>query len=432
MNILVVGNGGREHALAWRLARSPQAQRVYVAPGNAGTALEPNIENLNVGAEDIDALRDSARRLDIGLTVVGPEAALAEGIVDAFTQAGLPCLGPGRLAAELEASKAFAKDFLTRHDIPTARAQTFTDLEAARAYIVDHGAPLVVKADGLAAGKGVTVAMTLDEALLAAEDMLGGAFGQASARIVVEDYLVGEEASFIALVDGETVVPLASSQDHKARDADDQGPNTGGMGAYSPAPVLTDAVHAQVLERIIHPTVRGLVAEGRGYSGFLYAGLMIDGNGDAQVLEFNVRLGDPETQPIMMRLASDPVELFGAALNGTLAQHTVRWDPRPCVGVVLAAGGYPHAYDRGHVIHGLDAAATQPGKVFHAGTAFNQADQVVTAGGRVLCACALGEDILAAQKAAYDLAGLIHWSGHFMRPDIAHRAVRALVEGSSS
>lgn len=429
MNILVVGNGGREHALAWRLARSPQADHVYVAPGNAGTALEPGIDNVNIGAEDVDGLRDCARQLDIGLTVVGPEAALAEGIVDAFNAAGLACLGPGRQAAELESSKAFAKDFLSRHAIPTAAAQTFSDLDAARAYILAHGAPVVVKADGLAAGKGVSVAMTLDEALLAAEQMLGGAFGEAGARIVIEDFLVGEEASFIALVDGETVVPLASSQDHKARDADDQGPNTGGMGAYSPAPVLSEAVHARVLERIIKPTLRGLVAEGRGYSGFLYAGLMIDEQGEANVLEFNVRLGDPETQPIMLRLASDPVALLCAALDGTLAEQSVEWDPRPSVGVVLAAGGYPGAYDRGHVIHGLDAAAAQPGKVFHAGSALNADGEVVTAGGRVLCACALGDDILSAQQAAYDLAACIHWPGHFMRPDIAHRAVRAQLAG---
>ena len=427
MNILVVGNGGREHALAWRLARSPRAANVYVAPGNAGTACEPGVHNVNVGAEDIDGLRDVARQLDVDLTVVGPEAPLAAGIVDAFEAAGLACLGPHRAAAELEASKAFAKDFFARHAIPSADYQSFDDLDAARAYIHDRGAPLVIKADGLAAGKGVTIAHTLDDALIAAEDMLGGAFGAASERIVVEDFLTGEEASFIALVDGETVLPLASSQDHKARDAGDQGPNTGGMGAYSPAPVVTDAVHERILEAVIRPTVRGLVAEGRGFKGFLYAGLMIDADGEPRVLEFNVRLGDPETQPILMRLQSDPVDLFEATVGGRLAGQTVDWDPRPCLGVVLAAGGYPGQYERGHVIHGLPAAEQPDAKVFHAGTVLDDEGHVLTAGGRVLCACALGDDIIAAQKAAYDLADGISWEGRFMRPDIGYRAVQALL-----
>ncbi len=427
MKILVVGNGGREHALAWRLARSPRTSHVYVAPGNAGTALESGVSNVNVGAEDIDGLCDIARKREVEMTIVGPEAPLAAGIVDAFTAAGLACLGPGKAGAELEASKAFAKDFFARHNIPSAAYRTFDDLDAASAYIHERGAPLVIKADGLAAGKGVTVAHTLDEALLAAEEMLGGAFGEASARIVVEDFLQGEEASFIALVDGETVLPLATSQDHKARDAGDQGPNTGGMGAYSPAPVVTDAVHSRILETVIRPTLRGLVAEGRGYKGFLYAGLMIDAAGEAKVLEFNVRLGDPETQPILMRLASDPVDLFEATLAGRLGQTQVDWDVRPCLGVVLAAGGYPGAYDRGHVIEGLPEQDLADAKIFHAGTALDDEGRVITAGGRVLCACALGGDILAAQKAAYDLAAQVHWEGVFMRSDIGHRAVRALL-----
>jgi len=432
MNILVVGNGGREHALAWRLAQSPRSQQVYVAPGNPGTAAEPGVSNLAVSADDIPALIEQARALAVEMTVIGPEAPLAAGIVDAFEQAGLACLGPGQAAAELEASKAFAKGFFARHGIPSAAYQTFEQLEPALAYIRERGAPLVIKADGLAAGKGVTIAHDIDTALEAATSMLQGAFGAASERIVVEDFLTGEEASFIALVDGETVLPLASSQDHKARDAGDQGPNTGGMGAYSPAPVVTDAVHARILESVIRPTVRGLVAEGRGYRGFLYAGLMIDEQGEPRVLEFNVRLGDPETQPILMRLASDPVTLFEAALNGRLAAETVEWDPRPCLGVVLAAAGYPGAYSRGDVIAGLADADGDDRKVFHAGTATNAHGEIVTAGGRVLSACALGDDILAAQKAAYDLAQGVHWPGRFMRADIGFRAVNAQLQAEQS
>ncbi|KAF0286611.1 phosphoribosylamine--glycine ligase [Spiribacter sp. SSL99] len=432
MNILVVGNGGREHALAWRLAQSPRCGHVYVAPGNPGTAREPGVSNLAVGADDIPALVEQARERAVEMTVIGPEAPLAAGIVDAFEQAGLACLGPGQAAAELEASKAFAKAFFARHGIPSAAYATFEQLEPALAYIRERGAPLVIKADGLAAGKGVTIAHDIDTAVEAATSMLGGAFGAASERIVVEDFLTGEEASFIALVDGETVLPLASSQDHKARDAGDEGPNTGGMGAYSPAPVVTDAVHARILESVIRPTVRGLVAEGRGYRGFLYAGLMIDARGEPRVLEFNVRLGDPETQPILMRLASDPVTLFEAALNGRLDAGAVQWDPRPCLGVVLAAAGYPGAYAKGDVIEGLGDADGDGRKVFHAGTATNARDEVVTAGGRVVCACALGDDILAAQQAAYDLAETVHWPGRFMRADIGFRAVNAQLQAESS
>lgn len=431
MRILVIGGGGREHAMAWRLARSPRVERVYVAPGNAGTGGEPGVENVAVSATDVAGLRDLAQRLDVAMTVVGPEAPLAAGVVDAFEAAGLRCFGPRQAAAELEASKAFAKAFLERHDIPTAAYRSFDALEPARAWIRERGAPLVIKADGLASGKGVTVAQTLDEALEAAEAMLGGAFGAASERIVVEDFLVGEEASFIAMVDGESVLPLASSQDHKARDAGDQGPNTGGMGAYSPAPVVTEALHKRIMDTVIRPTVAGLSAEGRGFRGFLYAGLMIGADGVPRVLEFNVRLGDPETQPILMRLRTDLVDLLEAAFDGELATADVEWDPRPCLGVVLAAEGYPGDYRRGDVISGLSGEPGADRQVFHAGTALNDAGEVVTAGGRVLCACALGRDTAAAQAAAYDLAHSIEWPGRFVRSDIGHRAVAAELEGES-
>lgn len=431
MKVMVVGNGGREHALAWRMAASPQVSEVYVAPGNAGTAHEPGVRNLPIAATDIEGLRAATVELGVALTVVGPEAPLAAGIVDTFQAAGLACLGPHQAAAELEASKAFAKDFLARHQIPTAEYQTFDALAPALEYINQKGAPLVVKADGLAAGKGVTVAMTVDEALAATEAMFAGAFGQAGARVVVEEYLDGEEASFIALVHGAQCLPLATSQDHKARDAGDQGPNTGGMGAYSPAPVVTAPLHQRILETVIQPTLDGLVAEGRGFSGFLYAGLMIDAQGMPRVLEFNVRLGDPETQPILMRLRSDPVDLFTAALQGELTALAIDWDPRPALGVVLAAGGYPGEYAKGHVIGGLAANPDKDCKVFHAGTALNESGEVVTAGGRVLCACALGEDVIAAQKLAYDTASAIHWEGMFMRPDIGYRAVQAQLDEES-
>lgn len=424
MKVLVIGGGGREHALAWAVARSPRVGDVYVAPGNAGTRLEPGVHNVSVGAEDVPGLVDFAREYAVDLTVVGPEAPLAAGVVDAFAGAGLRCLGPSRAAATLEASKTFSKGFLRRHGIPTAAYRSFDDLEAAAAYIRERGAPLVVKADGLAAGKGVTVARTLDDALVAAEEMLGGAFGDAGARIVVEDFLEGEEASFIALVDGETVLPLASSQDHKARDAGDRGPNTGGMGAYSPAPVVTREVHRRILDEVVHPTVAGLAAEGRRYTGFLYAGLMIGDDGTPRVLEYNVRLGDPEAQPILMRLRSDLVDLLEAALEGRLGEQRVDWDPRPALGVVLAAAGYPGRYDRGHVITGLPEAEDPERKVFHAGTDLDEAGNVITAGGRVLCACALGETVAEAQQRAYALADRIHWEGCFYRTDIGWRALR--------
>ncbi|WP_435103866.1 phosphoribosylamine--glycine ligase [Arhodomonas sp. AD133] len=424
MNVLVIGGGGREHALAWKLAQSPTVEAVYVAPGNAGTRLESKVQNVAIGVEDVAALVDFARNAEVGLTVVGPEVPLTMGVVDAFEAAGLRCFGPTRDAAELEGSKAFAKAFLARHHIPTASYRAFDDVDEARDYIRAHGAPVVVKADGLAAGKGVTVAMTVDEAEQAAETMLSGqAFGGAGDRIVVEDFLQGEEASFIALVDGEHILPLVSSQDHKARDEGDTGPNTGGMGAYTPASVVDEAVHTRILEEIVRPTVRGLAAEGRRYTGFLYAGVMIDPEGRPRVLEFNVRLGDPETQPILMRLRSDLVELCNAALDGRLDQVSVEWDPRACLGVVMAAGGYPGAYGKGDPITGLPTDDAPDVKVFHAGTATNDAGEVVTMGGRVLCVCALGDTVAQAQRRAYEQADRIHWEGVYYRRDIGHRAL---------
>ncbi|MGM3161739.1 phosphoribosylamine--glycine ligase [Dickeya undicola] len=423
MNILIIGNGGREHALAWKAAQSPLADKVYVAPGNAGTALEPALENVNIAATDIPALLDFARQNAIGLTIVGPEAPLVIGVVDAFRAAGLQIFGPTQAAAQLEGSKAFTKDFLARQHIPTAEYQNFTDIEPALAYIRRKGAPIVIKADGLAAGKGVIVAMTLEEAENAATDMLAGnAFGDAGHRIVVEDFLDGEEASFIVMVDGEHVLPMATSQDHKRVGDKDTGPNTGGMGAYSPAPVVTDAVHQRVMEQIIWPTVRGMAAEGNVYTGFLYAGLMISPDGQPKVIEFNCRFGDPETQPIMLRLKSDLVELCLAACEGKLDEKTSDWDSRPSLGVVLAAGGYPADYRNGDVISGLPTQDAVDGKVFHAGTKLNGND-VVTNGGRVLCVTALGHSVAEAQQRAYELAKPISWEGSFCRSDIGYRAI---------
>ncbi|ATO35734.1 Phosphoribosylamine--glycine ligase [Dickeya dianthicola] len=423
MNILIIGNGGREHALAWKAAQSPLADKVYVAPGNAGTALEPALENVNIAATDIPALLDFARQNAIGLTIVGPEAPLVIGVVDAFRAAGLKIFGPTQAAAQLEGSKAFTKDFLARQHIPTSEYQNFTEIEPALAYIRRKGAPIVIKADGLAAGKGVIVAMTLEEAENAATDMLAGnAFGDAGHRIVVEDFLDGEEASFIVMVDGEHVLPMATSQDHKRVGDKDTGPNTGGMGAYSPAPVVTDDVHQRVMDQIIWPTVRGMAAEGNVYTGFLYAGLMISPDGQPKVIEFNCRFGDPETQPIMLRLKSDLVELCLAACDGKLDEKTSDWDPRPSLGVVLAAGGYPADYRNGDVISGLPTQDAADGKVFHAGTKLNGAD-VVTNGGRVLCVTALGHSVAEAQQRAYELAKPIRWEGSFYRSDIGYRAI---------
>lgn len=424
MNILIIGGGGREHALAWKAAQSPLADKVYVAPGNAGTALEPALENVDISATDIDGLLQFAKDKQIGLTIVGPEAPLVIGVVDAFKQAGLTIFGPTQGAAQLEGSKAFTKDFLARHKIPTAAYENFTEIEPALAYLDKVGAPIVIKADGLAAGKGVIVAMTLQEAKDAVHDMLAGnAFGDAGHRIVIEEFLDGEEASFIVMVDGENVIPMATSQDHKRVGDGDTGLNTGGMGAYSPAPVVTDTVHQRVMKQVIYPTVKGMDQEGNRYQGFLYAGLMIDKAGNPKVIEFNCRFGDPETQPIMMRLQSDLVALCLAGAKGELAGKDSLWDERPALGVVIAAGGYPGDYRNGDIISGLPTSEAADSKVFHAGTKLNQADEVVTAGGRVLCVTALGNDIAKAQAKAYEVAKTINWSDSFYRNDIGYRAI---------
>ena len=423
MNILIIGNGGREHALAWKASQSPLADKVFVAPGNAGTALEPLLENVDIAATDVAGLLAFAKSNDIGLTIVGPEAPLVIGVVDAFRAAGLKIFGPTQEAAQLEGSKAFTKDFLARHNIPSADYQNFTEIEPALAYLRSKGAPIVIKADGLAAGKGVIVAMTLKEAEDAVHDMLAGnAFGDAGHRIVIEEFLDGEEASFIVMVDGTNVLPMATSQDHKRVGDGDSGPNTGGMGAYSPAPVVTDEIHQRVMDQVIWPTVRGMAAENNTYTGFLYAGLMISADGQPKVIEFNCRFGDPETQPIMLRMRSDLVDLCLAGAEGRLGDKTSEWDPRPSLGVVLAAGGYPCDYQNGEVIHGLPLEEVPDGKVFHAGTRL-QDERVVTSGGRVLCVTALGKTVEAAQLRAYDLAKDIHWEGSFCRKDIGYRAI---------
>ena len=423
MKILIVGSGGREHALAWKVRQSAKVDSVFVAPGNAGTALEAGISNVAIAVDDIEGLLAFAQSQAIDLTIVGPEVPLVKGLVDVFTAAGLACFGPKAAAAQLEGSKAFCKDFMARHGIPTADYQTFTDPALAIAYIQAKGAPIVVKADGLAAGKGVIVAQTEAEAIAAVEDMLSGnSFGEAGHRVVIEEFLLGEEASFIVMADGLHALAMATSQDHKARDDGDQGPNTGGMGAYSPAPVVTAEIHRRVMDEVIEPTLQGMRDDGLPYTGFLYAGLMIGQNGNIKVLEYNCRFGDPETQPIMMRLKSDLVELCLAALAQKLDQTQVEWDPRPALGVVLAAGGYPDAYAKGDVISGLPAQSSTELKLFHAGTATQQ-DQVVTAGGRVLCACALGDDIADAQHKAYQLVGAIHWQGMYYRTDIGFKAI---------
>ncbi len=423
MKVLIIGSGGREHALAWRVAQSEQVETIFVAPGNAGTALESNVENVPLAVDDIDALLDFAQNQHIDLTIVGPEAPLVAGIVDRFTAAGLACFGPTAAAAQLEGSKAFAKDFMARNGIPTAAYGNFTDIDEAIAFIQHNGAPIVVKADGLAAGKGVIIAQTVKEAEMAVKDMLAGnAFGEAGHRVVVEEFLTGEEASFIVMVDGEHILPLATSQDHKARDEGDLGPNTGGMGAYSPAPVITNELHKTAMETVIRPTIQGMARQGMPFTGFLYAGLMVSPEGETRVLEFNVRFGDPETQPIMMRLQSDLAELCLAAVNGKLHQVDAKWDPRPALGVVMAAGGYPESYSKGHVISGLDSANQTGARVFHAGTDLLD-KQVVTSGGRVLCVCAMADSVLGAANAAYTGCDKIHWDGAFYRRDIGHRAI---------
>ncbi len=423
MKILIIGSGGREHALAWKAKQSPLADIVYVAPGNAGTALEPGLENVDIAATDIAALLDFALSEQIGLTIVGPEVPLVAGIVDSFQQAGLKCFGPSRMASRLEGSKTFCKDFMARHHIPSAEYQAFTDKQQAIDYVRRKGAPIVVKADGLAAGKGVVVAHSEDQAIAAIEDMLSGnIFGTAGSRVVIEEFLQGEEASFIVIADGREALPMATSQDHKARDNGDQGPNTGGMGAYSPAPVVTEEMHQRIMPQIIAPTMQGMAEEGHPYTGFLYAGLMIDGDGSIKVLEYNCRFGDPETQPIMMRLQSDLVELCLAALDGKLHGVTSRWDERPALGVVMASGGYPNAYRKGDVITGLPASDPPDSKIFHAGTKLDD-DRIVTAGGRVLCVCALGSDLREAQRSAYQLTRGIHWPDVYYRTDIGFKAL---------
>lgn len=421
--VLIIGNGGREHALAYKMAQSPKVTQVYVAPGNAGTARESKVTNIDIDPLDFAALIQFAKQKNIDLTVVGPEGPLAAGIVDTFNAHHLLCLGPCQAAAQLEASKAFSKDFMEQYGIPTAQYQHFTDITAAKAYLTTRNLPIVIKASGLAAGKGVVIAQTMIEAEQAIEDMLSkNIFGAAGAQIVIEDFLIGEEASFIVLADGKYVQALATSQDHKARDEGDKGPNTGGMGAYSPAPVVTPAIHAQVMAIVIQPVLDAMQALGHPYTGFLYAGLMINSDGEIKVLEFNCRLGDPETQPIMLRLQTDLYELCLATVKGQLDKINIQWDPRPALGVVMAAGGYPEAYKKGDVIEGLPTQESEDCKVFHAGTKMID-DKVVTNGGRVLCVTALAEDIAQAQIKAYETVKTIHWEGCFYRNDIGYRAL---------
>jgi len=423
MKILIVGSGGREHALAWKAKQSSNVSHVFVAPGNAGTAIEDNITNVNIAVEDIPALIKFAQQEKIALTIIGPEVPLVLGIVDAFTEAGLKCFGPSAQAAQLEGSKTYCKDFMARHNIPTAEYQTFTETQPAIDYIKSKGAPIVVKADGLAAGKGVIVAETEQQAIAAVEDMLSGnSFGEAGNRVVIEEFLAGEEASFIVIADGENALEMATSQDHKARDNGDKGPNTGGMGAYSPAPIVTPEIHKRVMDEVINPTLKGMRDDGVPYTGFLYAGLMISKDGTIKVLEYNCRFGDPETQPIMMRLKSNLVDLCLAALDKGLANTTTEWDSRPALGVVLAAGGYPDSYKKGDVISGLPTKELSDSKVFHAGTT-EKDGQVVTSGGRVLCACALGNDIADAQSKAYELTDKITWNNVLYRTDIGFKAI---------
>ena len=425
MNVLIIGSGGREHALAWKAAQSDSVTKVFVAPGNAGSALEDKVENVNIGVEAIDELVAFAKDNQVEMTIVGPEAPLVIGVVDSFNNAGLKCFGPTKGAAQLEGSKAFTKDFLARHKIPTAAYQNFTEIEPAKAYVREMGTPIVIKADGLAAGKGVIIAQNEAEADAAIDDMLAGnKFGNAGHRVVVEEFLQGEEASFIVMVDGENILPLATSQDHKARDNGDKGPNTGGMGAYSPAPVVTPEMHDRIMQQVIVPTVEGMAKEGHPYTGFLYAGVMIDSDGVPKVLEFNCRFGDPETQPIMSRLNSDLVDLCLTAVDGKLDTAKAEWDPRAAIGVVMAAGGYPDSYPKGDVITGLEAVndINTIGKVFHAGTAEKDGN-IVTNGGRVVCVVALGDSVTQAQQKAYQAVDKISWDKVYYRTDIGHRAI---------
>jgi phosphoribosylamine---glycine ligase len=424
VKVLLIGGGGREHALAWKLAQSPKVSEVLCAPGNAGTATERKTHNVALGVTDFPALIDLARKERVALTIVGPELPLVAGIVDTFEAAGLKCFGPRAIGAQLEGSKAFTKEFLTRHRIPTAAFETFTEFTTARDYVRTRKAPIVIKADGLAAGKGVIIAPTIADAELSLDRVLRQRqFGDAGAKVVIEDFLTGEEASFIAIVDGTRVVPLASSQDHKTRDDGDRGPNTGGMGAYSPAPVVTPAVHERVMREIMVPTVRGLAADGIHYRGFLYAGLMIDGAGQPRVIEFNCRLGDPETQPILFRLRSDLADVCLSCFDGTLGLTPLEWDPRATIGVVMASSGYPDAYDKGKPIAGLERVTSRDVKVFHAGTRL-EGGRIVTDGGRVLCVVGTGASVRAARDAAYSGVREITWDGAFYRKDIGHRAIQ--------
>jgi phosphoribosylamine--glycine ligase len=432
MNVLIVGGGGREHALAWKCAQSVDVERVYVAPGNAGTAHELKLINIDIAADDTRALIEFAQDNQVGLTIIGPEGPLVSGIVDAFGQAGLPCFGPSRDAAILEGSKSYTKNFLKRHNIPTARYQVFEDLENAKSYIHEQGVPIVIKADGLAAGKGVVIANTLDQAQETVDDMLSGnKFGEAGHRVVIEEYLEGEEASFIVMTDGNTILPMATSQDHKARDEGDKGPNTGGMGAYSPAPVINENMNDRIMKEVIEPTITGMKQDGRTYTGFLYAGLMISNQGDIKVLEYNCRFGDPETQPIMMRLKSDLVGLCVDALAGNLVQSSAIWDDRVALGIVAAADGYPDNPCKGDIISGLDSDLGNEVKIFHAGTA--QIDgNITTSGGRVLCVTALGQNVTEAQQTALSAIDRIHCRGIFYRRDIGYRAIQREQSGKKS
>jgi len=425
MNVLIIGSGGREHALAWKTAQSDKVKKVFVAPGNTGTALESNLENVDIQVDDIAGLVKFAQKNDIGLTIVGPEIPLVLGVVDAFEEAGLKCFGPNKAAAQLEGSKAFSKNFLAKHNIPTASYAVFTEIAPATEYINKMGAPIVVKADGLAAGKGVILADTTEEAISAVTDMLAGnKFGDAGSRVVIEEFLLGEEASFIVIADGKNILPMVTSQDHKARNNGDTGPNTGGMGAYTPAPVVTRSIHNKIMNEIIKPTIEGMAADGVPFTGFLYAGVMIDKEGNSKVLEFNVRSGDPETQPIMMRLQSDLAELCLAAVDKKLDTVTAKWDSRAALGVVLAAEGYPsEEYRKGDIISGIDNANASDIKVFHAGTGSDKDSNIITTGGRVLCVTALGENVTQAQARAYKGVDKISWQGMYHRNDIGHRAV---------
>jgi phosphoribosylamine--glycine ligase len=424
MKVLVIGGGGREHALAWKAAQSPLVSQVFVAPGNAGTYQEPGISNVAIDAENTAALLEFAQSESIELTIVGPEAPLVNGIVDQFQTSGLRIFGPSSAAAQLEGSKTFTKDFLQRHNIPTAQYQSFTEIQPAIEYVKNKGVPIVIKADGLAAGKGVILAHTEHEAIESIKDMLSGnSFGDAGHRVVIEEFLYGEEASFICMVDGEHALPLATSQDHKARDNGDQGPNTGGMGAYSPAPIVTAEVEDKIMQQVIWPTVRGMANEGAKYTGFLYAGLMVSNTGDIKVIEYNCRFGDPEAQPIMMRLQSDLVELCIASCDGNLVEKKIQWDSRSCLGVVLAANGYPDSYVKGDIIKGIPLADSAS-KVFHAGTKNDDMGNILSSGGRVLCVAALGDTLEQAQKKTYQIVNQIDWDGSYFRTDIGFKALK--------